>query len=147
MNYLYEIGYGSPEDSCYHQLWHDEEFSDEGLAQLVAEATIAVIHICKAENNSVHSFSSIHREVAEWLIEYKGFSRAEYKARWSCFGWASIFTDAGWDTYKDDPLIELVEAVRRAGYTWRDDTYIAGNVEDGIANAEELDRAEASEKP
>ena len=123
--FTYEIGYGSPEDSGCHTLLHEEKYTDDQLADIVAEAVIAVIKLeKKCTYASVHSYAGIHDAVGEWLIDNKGFTVLQAQATWYCFGWASLFTTDDWPSYRDETLNKLVIKVFEAGYTVDDDDYL-----------------------
>jgi hypothetical protein len=133
--YVYEIGYGSPEDSGYHQLYHTEKYNDEQLADLVSEAVVAVIAHEKEDDPYLHSYAGIHVEVGDWLINNRGFVAQKPEASWHCFGWASIFVHGDWKTYRsgdEDALARLVDKVREAGYTEADDSYFSKRKGDKI---------------
>ena len=108
--YVYDIGYGSPEDSKYSQVCHELQYSKEELHQVVMKAIESVLtdileetefHCNVYLNEEGVSYDQIHPLVIGKLIMNFGFKQLNYTATWNCFGWASVTMDS-WENYKDD---------------------------------------------
>ena len=130
--YFYNIGYGSPEDSEYYTLIHDDRFDDTDLETMVFEAAEAVIREKQKEtHHHLHGYNDISPYVADWLVANKGFRFIEYEAQWTCFGWPSMFVKDDWgDSWDDQPLARLVSHLNSKGFTWKDDDHIRRGIEE-----------------
>lgn len=129
--YLYKIGYGSYEDSCFTEFTHEEKFSEEELNSLVISAIIRALEgVASGENECFLmkdgvSYEDIQTFVDEEL-EKDGFVPTKYQARWSCFGWPSLVSKDAWIGQRGDVLdqiydkipVELREKIVKMGREW-----------------------------
>ena len=132
--YVYRIGYGTCEESDYDYLIHKEKFSKEQLTSLIHDCVLDVLMEAKEKKKNsdmgspyLHSYQDIHGEVVEKLIKKHGFEELRIEQSWDVFGWASIFIHGDWSGYREEPddLTALVKAIRKAGYTRRDDGFLS----------------------
>lgn len=109
--YVYNVGYGSPEESEYSQLCHETKYSKEEFHQIILKAIEEVL-IDVLEEEEFHckvyldedgiSYQNIHPLVVGKLLMNFGFRKLYYEAMWSCFGWSSITQnqEESWRGYK-----------------------------------------------
>jgi hypothetical protein len=135
--HLYKVGYGSYEDSGDVTLSHEKLFSKEEFNKMAVEASVAVVRKAYARedgsrwsaiddlsrsdserypNHELHSFSDIYWDVAKEMCEMFGFKEVKFAAGFFCFGWASIFDQADWDSDRDDELKAVTAALNAAGF-------------------------------
>lgn len=119
MPYLYNIGYGSCEESCYIQLWHKDKFTVEQLEDLYFQAAkkiilsddkIGFIDICDEEY--IVSFQDLNDIVLDLFVKEYGFEAVEFQARLNYFGWVNIFNSKSWKDYADESDIRFKERVK-----------------------------------
>lgn len=124
--YIYNIGYHTYEESEYTQLSHSKKYTLKDIQKIINEASIKVIKRMKRGNKHyyIHNFQNIYSEVIDLLISDYKFERLPFKVTWNCFGWASIFSENDWKTDRDKNLKELTKAIRNAGFTEKDDTFL-----------------------
>lgn len=129
--YTYVIGYGTYEESRYDYLTHTKQFSKDQFREMVHACALKAIEIGKEENEYgeaeyIHSYGNIHSPVVDLLKSDYGFRDVEVEQRWTAFGWASVFVPHDWKGYRREPddLTYLVEAVRAAGYSEKDDWFL-----------------------
>lgn len=101
--HLYNIGYGSYENSEYAQFIFDKKLSKKELWDYVSKATInALKYALKHENEFFWGFKEegikfediFPRVIVE--LGNQGFKKVEYDGEWSCFGWASVCSRNSW---------------------------------------------------
>jgi hypothetical protein len=115
--YLYRVGYGSYEDSEYFELMHADKLSCEYLHKVVVQCINGVlkdiisgkIKICLMEDGV--SYEDINEDVINKMIQFYGFKKVEYQAKWSVFGWPSITCDKSWGEQRGDVLIRVTEEI------------------------------------
>ena len=91
--YLYQLGYYSYEDSCYHELSHEKEFTQEEYEKMFIEATIDVL-INK-------------REKHHWLGHYEEGGYSQYSV--------DEYNDGTYREFTDDPFPTLEAFLERHG--------------------------------
>lgn len=116
--YVYKVGWGSYEESEYTELYHDQRFTDEDLEKMVFDAVINVLSeivksdfdkICLREDGI--AYEEIHSKVVTVLQEKHGFTKVQYQASWSIFGWPSLTDKNSWRGQRDEPLDRLYESI------------------------------------
>lgn len=129
--YLYKIGYGSYEESCFVSFTHEKRFTHDELTKIIGEATVKAIKKQKTqEHHTVHNFQDVFKDykdndVIHILQSDYGFVAIEYDEFWSCFGWPSIFVKKDWGSDRDENLDAITDAVLAAGFTREDDDHFA----------------------
>jgi hypothetical protein len=131
--YLYNIGYGTCEESSYKQYSHEKKFSEQELRDIVKECIIAVIEhyagrfgkggyheTCFHVSDSGPQFDEIMNEpMFEELLIERGFNPSKFEARFDTFGWASAMDDTDWEghTGEEDKKLqhEIAEVCRGKG--------------------------------
>lgn len=122
--YLYQVGYSTCDESNYVQLWHECELSDSDLEQMVARCVAdAAEELEKERSREIKEYP----ELAEFQSELTfqdimprsepfmkgmralGFSRAEFAAQCSVFGWAKYNEPGDWATYSDGTTQRMQE--------------------------------------
>lgn len=117
--YVYNIGYGSYEESDFAQLLHTKKFSNARLRKLVEAAILRIVARTRRKGRRKrkrNSYQNIHDQVVERLVSHDGFVRLEFTAEWACFGWGSIFDNCNRNKNRDPNLQSLTRAINRAGY-------------------------------
>lgn len=117
--YLYNIGYGTYEESEHVQLMHSERFSEQELHLKVVAAIIRVLqkivdgHKFKRTINGKEydsnplvtergvSFQEIFEPVIDEL-KLDGFVKVTFETQWSTFGWPSLTDPSDWRTQRDE---------------------------------------------
>lgn len=128
--FLYNVGYGTMEESELVQLWHKERFSSEELETLVHQATTKALEyaIECAEEDIAHwdeedyrskdrfyfhkqgiSFQELFPRIIVEL-EKLGFTRATFEEEFSAFGWASVCGE-DWKGYTNETTTRLRNAL------------------------------------
>lgn len=121
--YLYQVGYGSYEDSYFMEFKHDELMSEEDLERHVAECMAEAIRSSRKwyeyDLNMAASWIIIER--LSNLMQKRGFKRIPYRATVSIFGWASPVNLNDWKGSRGDQDIRIVWAVADIlkGRLWR----------------------------
>ena len=123
--YLYKLGYGSYEDSCYAELSHEKKFNKKQFELMIFECVDLAIQENRKEKGKaylIHSFADVMDYVSECMVSKFGFKYIEYEQDWYCFGWASIFPGiGGWKTEIGSETIRLRKYLKGKGYTKEDD--------------------------
>jgi len=121
VNYFYNIGYGSCEESEYEQYSFGEELSKDELRRYVEMATVKALEETikdrKGENNGMFffsedgiSFQCLWNEIKRQLVVI-GFAPIKYSATYSIFGWPSIVCGDDWETQRGEELKSLTGAI------------------------------------
>jgi len=115
--YLYNIGYGTCEESEYHQFYHTTKYTDEELEDIVVQCFCEIIEYSAGRfdetgdhdnprlwvNEKGIKFSELMGEpIFNELLEKKGFKQVEFVARFSCFGWASAMLPGDWKSWASE---------------------------------------------
>jgi hypothetical protein len=134
--YIYELGYGSYEDSEYTQLSHEEEFTQEEFEEKIqASIKDALIRwIDKEEDGVIYrmheanphiGFDRLHTYVSEILCEKFGFAKLEFQAKFSLFGWDDLLKGDGFNRAEEEPghkaIIKLVQDAYHGLGLWHDE--------------------------
>ena len=140
--YLYRVGYGTYEESEHVALSHEKSFTKEDFRKLVVETTVDVVKFViqkKEEEKDIeneddkeytdyylHSFQDVLDDVIKKMIEEHGFSRVEYRAQFSVFGWASLFDKGDWETETkmDVGLNSIRQRLSEEGFSRKNDTFL-----------------------
>ena len=102
----YEIGYGSPEDSCDVTLTHTEKFTKEDIENLLVEylrSTKKYPSKYRYDNN----FDEILPHFISYLCKKKGFKKLYYTTKYGLFGWANVFDKKSWKSQRGSCLESL----------------------------------------
>lgn len=133
--YVYELGYGSYEDSGYIQLFHEEKFTQEEFEQKIQSSVkdALIRYIDKEDDGVVYrghdsnphiGFSGFYTYIAEILCEQCGFSIVEFQATFSLFGWDDLIAGDGFNREEEEPghqaIIKLVQDAYNELGLWRD---------------------------
>jgi hypothetical protein len=107
--YIYEVGYGSYEESEYWQLSHKKKFTKEELHHFVVDAFFAALE-AEAGAHKESGFGEMYTGVdgpkfqdlmrsLHFLkyLESLGFVQVEYAERFNIFGWASCLDPKDWE--------------------------------------------------
>ena len=128
-DHVYRIGYWSCEESPSAELTHFRKLSEEELTEFIEDATIKAIQREKAKkHNYISSFQDVFDDVIEILVAEYGFKTLEVVASWHCFGWASMFREGEWKSWRGelpDELSPIIKKVHLAGFTAKDDSFLA----------------------
>ena len=125
--YIYEIGYGSYEESEYWQYSHKEKLTDKQLRQHVQDA---IFHVLESSvgNYDEQGFHKDHFHVSEGgpsfqeiltstkfhdYLKAQGFIRVEYTQRFGIFGWAASLDPKDWDGTTDSARVKFCEELKQ----------------------------------
>lgn len=123
MTYFYEIGYGSPEESSYFSLTHESKLTEDDINAMIIEAIIKVVE--DSDNIYISGYEDVHGSVIKYLVEEKGFKRVKYEARWTIFGWPSLFSQEDWRGQRGKRLDKITEELNKRGYDATYDYYLS----------------------
>lgn len=110
--FLYKFGYGSYEESCFYEVCHKKQFSEEEFNSIVIGAIIKVLQDFVDGKRKLYvgdegiSYDEIHEYVFEELKKI-GFEKIQYKSTWSVFGWPSLTNKGSWGKQRGDKLNEI----------------------------------------
>ena len=113
--YIYNVGFGSYEESEYAQLAFDQELTPDQLHEYVSQAIIKVLSdIVESNPRRISydgvSYQDIHEDVIREL-KTVGFQEIKFNAEWSCFGWPSLTDQDSWSGQRDDTLDRLYREI------------------------------------
>lgn len=112
--FIYNVGYGSYEESEYTQLMFNELLTPEQLHKYVSDAVIRVLtDITNNKEISMYnglSYQEIHELVIDEL-KTVGFQEIKFAAEWSCFGWPSLTDNEDWSGQRDKVLDQLFNEI------------------------------------
>lgn len=102
---LYNIGYGTEEESKFTQFSFDRQLSKDELACFVHRASINALRYAVNHRDKFFwgirgrgpSFQELYPTVIEELKLF-GFTPIEYAEEWSCFGWGSVCAN-DWESH------------------------------------------------
>ena len=106
--YLYEIGYGTYEESWFRQYWHRDLITEKRLNTVVEECLIEVL----LEIQEPRIESLYHSPVFEAKLRARGFRAAEFTAKNCFWGWADLDVPGSWSR-RGDPLYRMQTRVRK----------------------------------
>jgi len=127
---LYEIGYGTCEESQYWQFQHQETFTDKQLRKLVRECIFEVLSKladAKRESNKVNIFKKSRKPNSngpqyndvmdtDWFhkaLKKRGFVRSKYTATCSVFGWANCLAPSDWKSWTSNTTRNMSRSLKR----------------------------------
>jgi len=102
----YEIGYSSPEDSCYVTLTHTEKFTNKDIENLLVEYLRLSKKYPRKHSND-NSFGMILSNFILYLCRKKGFKELKYTDLYSLFGWPDVFDKNSWIGQRGNSLDSL----------------------------------------
>jgi len=111
---LYNIGYGTHEESESTQMLHKRKFSKSELRDIVAKATIeAAKEYFESEFGSDEhlSFQQIYDSVIKQMKKM-GFKEAKFEAEFSIFGWPNLLDEKDWEGQRDENLDFLTKKLK-----------------------------------
>jgi len=107
--YLYNIGYSSPEESEYIQLYHKDKLSKQEFEKIVMNSAANIFDKEKTDDTN---FQDIFSEVVEDLIKNFGFKQVDFEAEFSIFGWPNIIDKNDWKGQRDELLDKLSDLIK-----------------------------------
>ncbi len=110
--HIYNIGYGTCEESDYIQIYHKQKFTKSEFETIVAGVVIKVLRGMKPMERKRVTFQKILYPVLQELTK-KGFSRVKFDAEFDVFGWARILDENDWGTDRDEQLNFLTRNVSK----------------------------------
>jgi len=117
--HIYNVGYGTCEESEYIQWIHESKFTDKQLGDIVEEVIVAVLAKKadpKSQYKHVRSPTFQHiMDDAEFEKEMytRGFRKLEFEARFDVFGWSSALDQEDWKSHVDTEQRLLVGRLRK----------------------------------
>ena len=117
--YVYEIGYGSHENSAWVMFYHEKKLSQKQLSKLVEDCLLAVlVKVVKPKSAFEHerdpSFETL-MDRPEFLIELqkRGFQKIRPDQHWGVFGWACAIDTNDWKHDTDRKQKALIRRLRK----------------------------------
>jgi len=110
--HIYNIGYGTREESDYFQLHHKQKFSKSEFEMIVAAAVTKLLKVMKPKERERATFQKILYAVTDELAK-NGFTRIKFDAEFDVFGWARILDEKDWDIDRDEQLNFLTRTVSK----------------------------------
>jgi len=83
--HIYNIGYGTREESDYIQFYHKQKFSKTELERIVARTVTKILRNMKQDERERATFQKILYAVVDELSK-NGFSRVKFDAQFDVFG-------------------------------------------------------------
>lgn len=125
---IYNIGYGTCEESEYIQYHHTEKFTHEELRVIVADCMFVVLNILADDEyrgglkGEGPQFADIMmNERFEKELEKRGFTRLKFEGNAGVFGWAGSLKVGSWKEYSDEDTIwyqkQMKKKAKKAGIT------------------------------
>lgn len=124
--YLYDVGYGTYEESSFRQWQHAQKFSKEELAAKVEEALWLALYAIASrtpkQREAEYIFVGEDGITFQHLLgtdqfvaamEQLGFTQVQFQASWSVFGWASTISTDSWRSTTDEEHIGLVNRLKQ----------------------------------
>jgi hypothetical protein len=113
--FVYDIGYGTCEESQYWQYMHEEKFTSDEIQKIVEDCLFEVIEYVsglKTEPrdlmNRLHFLESgpsfqglMGTPKFHERLKKRGFKAIEFEAKCNLFGWASAIKPGDWDCHAD----------------------------------------------
>ena len=112
---VYQIGYGTCEESEFWEFEHDDVLTKDDLRQIVEDCLLEVMDMeaGKFGEGGFHkglyvgddgpTFQSLMGEPAFMcLLKDRGFRQIQYEESFSLFGWASAIKPGDWDSHTGD---------------------------------------------
>ena len=133
MHFIYEVGYGTCEESNYMQFLHENKLSEKQLSKYVEECIVAVLpKMIKPRSEFEHIRTPSFQRVIDFQlpIRKKGqlvklrhlfveemrkrdFKVLGFEQKWSIFGWASALDPTDWSAYTDKNHVNFCRRIRR----------------------------------
>lgn len=110
--YIYNIGYGTREESDYYQLYHKQRFTKSKFEMIVSKAVAKILRSMKQDQRERATFQDILYAVVDELTK-SGFERVKFDAEFDVFGWAHILDKKDWNIDRDEQLNFLTRTVSR----------------------------------
>jgi len=108
MSYVYNVGYGTCEESDFVQWIHAEQFSEDELSVIVEDCLIAALKkLAHPKSEYLHQRSPSFQDLMESTqfhaaMRKHGFARLRFVAAFSVFGWAEALDKGSWASHTDD---------------------------------------------
>ena len=112
--YIYELGFGSCEESRYWQLYHEKQYSEKQFDRIVLECLKETIRKLADAKRIRHvdrvwmdkdgpNFSELlNSKVFRNAILARGFTLVKFEAGCYMFGWASAIKKGDWKEYSSE---------------------------------------------
>lgn len=130
--HLYEVGYGTCEESSFVQLWHRRKFSCAELEDIILDCLVNVFKLSADNDNkenillredNIRGNGHPHVSIQYLLpnnIDFveemgkKGFIKVEYECRCTLFGWSNALDPNDWPHHADNQTRRIQkELIRR----------------------------------
>jgi hypothetical protein len=101
--YIYQIGYGTMEESSSWEVRHSEHFSMLELAELVENCIVDTIKSASNKFSGTDSFQRVMDSLGFLeQLRKRGFERVDYTSTFLTFGWASCTDSSDWGSHTDE---------------------------------------------
>jgi len=119
--YIYDISYGTCEESECVQLSHTKKFTNAQLVDMIADVALEMIRD-DPEEYSRKDFEGKKRSITfqqmfigldDMLMKKFGFKSIKFQAKFDVFGWADMFDIEDWDTYRGETDKKFASALNR----------------------------------
>jgi len=121
--YIYNIGYGTCEESADWQYMHEEKFTDEQLFDIMEDCLfIALKNTRKPNSEYEHSqHPSFQDLMSSWKddgifhkeLKKRGFQHIEFTGGFDIFGWAKSDVPDDWDGHTGPETKKLQKNLKR----------------------------------
>lgn len=117
--YLYNIGYGTCEESANWQYYHRVKYTEEQIAQIVEDCFFAVLlekkkPYSKWEHQQHPSLQDLMGEdTFHNELEKRGFQHIRFESRFYCFGWIQADVPESWDGHSSNEDKVLAENLKK----------------------------------
>jgi len=117
--YLYNIGYGTCEESADWQYYHREKYTEEQLTQIVEDCLLVVLlekkkPFSKWEHQQHPSFQDLMGEEAfHKELQKRGFQHIRFESHFYCFGWMQADVPDSWDGHSSNEDKALAERLKK----------------------------------
>ena len=110
--WVYNIGYGTCEESCYTQLVSGAKYTSDELLAIVTEVIKKIIledldvndvgFYDKYSKEIKLTYQDLHNLIIKFLIRDYEFKQIEFDASVDFFGWANVFEKDSWNVYTSE---------------------------------------------
>ncbi len=113
IKYIYNIGYGTCEESDYFQLCHEIKYSQREFEKIIVKIVMKEFKGHKVEKDEKISFQDILYRLVEELTKNFGFKRVKFTAEFNVFGWANLLDKKDWEEDRNIQLNMLTNAIEK----------------------------------
>ena len=150
--YIYNVGYGTCEESEFWQLLHEKKFTAKQLNKIIEDCILEVlVQIADPTSEYEHLRSPSFQHIMNdrdrsdkyenrflKAMEDQGFQKIKFEQEWSVFGWASALDKDDWKGHTDKDQKALTNRIYKQFIKKRPN--YENELKMGVANEEQRRR-------